>query len=46
MTQEVLNALAQFMQRVQLTGKEVPAWNQCMAAIGEALNELQKEPTE
>lgn len=39
MTPEIVNALAQFMQRVQLNAQEIPAWQACMQALGELAQE-------
>lgn len=35
MNPEIVNAIGQFMQRVQLNAQEIPAWQACMKALGE-----------
>ncbi len=37
MTQETARILLSFMVRVQLTGQEVPAWEQAVAALREII---------
>ena len=44
MTPEIVNVIAQFMQRVQLNAQEIPAWQAAMKALQElADSEAQKE---
>ena len=43
MNEQIINAIAQFMQRVTLQGSEVEAYQACMQALGQELNRLQEE---
>ena len=45
MTPEIINMIAQFMQRVSLQGSEVDAYTTCMQELGKAL-ELAQQPVE
>jgi hypothetical protein len=38
MDKETIKLILQFMQRVQLTGQEVPAFNKCVSVLSEELN--------
>lgn len=42
--QKVLVAIAQFLQRVELKGTEVPAYNKCMEYLYERIDDLNKQP--
>lgn len=37
MEEKIIQLIAQFMQRVQLQGNEVPAFNQCIKALEDEL---------
>ena len=41
MNQEIIQAIAEFLQRVDLKGAEVPAFQKCMEALGQAMQEAQ-----
>ena len=42
MTKEAINVILQFMERVQLSGKEVPAFNQCIEVLVNEAHTLDK----
>ena len=37
MNEQQLNAIAQFMQRIDLKPAEIPVWQECMQALGKAV---------
>ena len=39
MDKETIKLILQFMQRVQLTGQEVPAFNKCVQGLNKELKE-------
>ena len=43
MTLDILNAIAQFLQRARLDGSEVQAFNACMAALEAEAKRLEAE---
>lgn len=42
MKPEIIDALAQFMQRVPLRGDEAPVWTLCMEALDEEMGKALK----
>jgi len=40
---EILNAIATFLNRVELRGSEVEAYNKVMEALGQVAQELQQQ---
>ncbi len=44
MKAEEIQAIAQFMQRVDIKPPEIPMWQQCMRALEKCLIETQKAP--
>lgn len=43
MDMEILNTIATFMNRVELRGSEVEAYNKVMEALGQIAQELQQQ---
>ena len=43
MNEQQLNAIAQFMQRVDLKPAEIPAWQEAMQGLGMAVQELREQ---
>lgn len=46
MDKKTVNNIMQFMMRVQLTGQEVPAFNEAMNSLQDELDHLEKHVTE
>ena len=44
MDPKIIPVLVEFMQRVQLTSREIPAWNACMAELQRLAQEKTDKP--